>query len=105
MREWLGAAVLFNPLSVTSELLVPLPTMVKGWIFFYLDLEGFLGGEKDGVSHLSHLTGFLSIILLIYFLSHEDKRLMQKGLWINMISFILFVAGGFYVYRRWGGLL
>jgi len=86
----ISAAMLLAPFSITYEMILPLPTMVKGWLFFYADLEGFLGGEKDGVSHLAHLFGFLSIAFLVYFLSRQDKKLMRSGLLINIFSLIVF---------------
>jgi len=86
-----AAAVLLDPFCVTYEMILPLPVMVKGWMFFYADIQGFLGGEKDGVSHLAHLCGFLSIGLLVYFLSSRDQRAMRAGFWINISSFFVFL--------------
>ncbi len=82
----MGVAVLMAPFSITYEMLLPLPTMFKGWLFLWADLKGFLGGENDGVSHLTHLFGFASIIVLVYFLSDEDKRSFTLGLVINIVS-------------------
>ncbi len=87
----ISAAVLLDPFCITYELLFPIPVMVKGWMFFYADLKGFLSEEKGGTSHLAHLCGFLSVALLMYFLSKEDKQRMRLGLIINIISFIAFV--------------
>lgn len=87
-----GAAMLLDPFRISYEMILPLPVMVKGWLFLSADLKGFLGGEKDGVSHLAHLFGFLSIMFLMYFLSHEDKRRMRAGLLINIISFVVFLV-------------
>jgi membrane associated rhomboid family serine protease len=99
----LGAAVLFNPFSITYEMILPIPTMFKGWGFFYLDIKGFLGGEQDGVSHLAHVLGFASIVILVYLLSHEDKEQMQKGFMINILSFCVLV-GFILLYQRIGGV-
>ena len=101
----LGAAVLLNPFSITYELLLPIPVMIKGWVFFYLDMKGFLGGEKDGVSHLAHIVGFLSIVFLIYFMSNKDKSRYQKGLWINISSLLLFIGLWAYYNQKLGGIL
>ena len=88
----LGAAMLLDPFRISYEIILPLPVMAKGWLFLSADLKGFLGGEKDGVSHLAHLFGFLSIMFLMYFLSSEDKRRMKAGLLINIISFVVFLV-------------
>jgi len=82
----MGVSVLMAPFSITYEMLFPIPTMFKGWLFLWADLKGFLGGEDDGVSHLTHLFGFASIIILVYFLSDEDKRKFTAGLLINIVS-------------------
>lgn len=85
----ISAAMLLDPFYISFEMILPLPVMVKGWLFFYADLQGLMGGEKDGVSHLSHLFGFLSIAILVYFLSKKDKKLIKIGLLINIFSFIV----------------
>jgi len=82
----MGVAVLIAPFSITYEMLFPVPTMIKGWLFLWADLKGFLGGENDGISHLTHLFGFASVIILVYFLSDEDKRNLTLGLMANIVS-------------------
>ena len=86
-----AAAMLWAPFSITYEMILPLPVMMKGWMFFYADLQGFLGGERDGVSHLAHLAGFLSVALLVYYLSRKDQTKMRVGLLINLVSFAVFL--------------
>ena len=81
-----SGAMLLSPFSITFEMILPIPTMIKGWMFFYADIKGFLVGEKDGVSHLAHLFGFLSIALLVYFMSKEDKKKLTAGLIVNIFS-------------------
>ncbi len=82
----MAAAMLIAPFSITWEMLLPIPTMVKGWMFFYADVRGFLGGEQDGVSHLAHLCGFFSVMVLVYFLSWQDRQRMTAGLVVNLVS-------------------
>ena len=82
----MAAAMLLAPFSITWEMLFPIPTMVKGWMFFYADLKGLMGGESDGVSHLAHLCGFLSILVLLYFLSQQDQKKLTAGFVINLVS-------------------
>jgi membrane associated rhomboid family serine protease len=92
----ISAAVLLDPFLVTYELILPLPLMLKGWMFFYADLKGFGQGERDGVSHLAHLTGFLSIAVLVFLLSEKHRDQMRTGLLINISSFLVFL-----LLRRW----
>ncbi len=86
-----AAAMLLEPFTITFEMIIPLPVMAKGWLFLYADLQGLLGGEADRVSHLSHLFGFLSVAVLVYFFSHEEKKALTTGLVINIISFVAFL--------------
>jgi membrane associated rhomboid family serine protease len=92
----MATAMLTEPFCITYEMILPIPGMVKGWMFLYADLKGFLGGETDGISHLAHLFGFLSIAVLVYFLSQEDKKTLSMGLMVNLISFM-----GFLYLRKW----
>lgn len=85
----ISAAMLLSPFTVTYEMILPIPTMVKGWMFFYADIQGFLNQVSDGVSHLAHIFGFLSIAILVYFLSHQDKKAIKAGMLINIFSIIV----------------
>ena len=38
----ISGAMLLSPFTVTYEMILPIPTMVKGWMFFYADIQGFL---------------------------------------------------------------
>jgi membrane associated rhomboid family serine protease len=97
----LAASMLLNPFKVTYEMIIPIPVMFKGWLFLTADVIGFLEAEQDGVSHTAHLMGFLSIVLLMYFLSHDDRKKMHSGFIINLLSLAVF----FYIKMRWmGGL-
>lgn len=95
----ISASMLLAPFRITMEMLLPIPVMVKGWLFFFMDLQGLLQQEKDGVSHLSHLLGFLTISILVYFLSKKDRKRFKSGLWINIISFVAFIALS-YCYKK-----
>lgn len=88
----ISVAVLSDPFLITYETLLPVPVMLKGWMFLYADVKGLLGGEADGVSHIAHLAGFLSITFIVYFLDRDDRRRIGKGFLINVFSFALFLA-------------
>ncbi|MDP8212370.1 MAG: rhomboid family intramembrane serine protease [Candidatus Zapsychrus exili] len=87
----ISAAMLLEPFCITYEMILPIPIMIKGWMFIYADLVGFLSGESDGVSHIAHLFGFLSIAIVVYMLSSEDRRKMRTGFVINIASFVVFI--------------
>jgi len=92
----ISAAMLLEPFCITFEMILPLPTMVKGWLFFYADLRGFMSNINDGVSHLAHLCGFASIAILIYFMSKKDRAKITAGLIVNILSLV-----GVIFLRRW----
>lgn len=92
----ISCAMLASPFKITYEVLLPVPVMFKSWAFFYIDIQSFLKGETDGISHLAHLAGFLSIGLIVYFLDKKDRKIFIRGLIINIMSFLL--LAGFYFY-------
>ncbi len=87
-----ASAMLVEPFCLTFEMIVPIPVMIKGWLFLFADLKGFLGGKQDGISHLAHLFGFFSIAILAYFLNKKEKAVMHTGLIINILSFFAFLG-------------
>lgn len=95
----ISCAMLADPFTITYETLLPIPVMVKGWMFFYADMRGFLNGETDGISHLAHLLGFLSIAGIVYFLEKKDRSVLFRGLVINGLSFCVFL----FLYSRLTG--
>jgi len=88
----IACAMLVDPFEVTYEMVFPIPVFIKGWMFIYIDLLGFLGGEVDGISHLTHLTGFFSIAILVYFLNAKDRKLMKEGFWANIVFVGLYLV-------------
>ena len=87
----IAAAILIDPFYFTYELLLPMPVMVAGWLAILSDITGLITRASDGIGHLDHLGGFLSMTLLVFFLSGDDKHKMKKGLLINIISLIIFI--------------
>jgi len=85
----IASAILFNPLYMTY-FPFPAPVMFVGWFTIYLDIVGVLNPSEDGIGHFAHIGGFLSIALLTFLFSREEKKTLQKGLFINIGSFILF---------------
>ena len=93
----IGCAMLLEPFCITYETFFPVPVMIKGWMFISADLLGFLGGERDGVSHLAHLFGFFSVALLVYFFSKKEKETMRAGLQINVFFLVMFLAFNWWI--------
>ena len=98
----IACAMLLDPLRITYEMIIPLPVMLKAWFFFYADLKGFLGGEQDGVSHLTHLFGFFSIAILVYFFNKVERKKMQKGLIINVVTFAILIILNQWIFYKTG---
>jgi membrane associated rhomboid family serine protease len=91
-----AAAILINPFYITYELIVPLPIIVVGWITISADILGILSRNNDGIGHVAHLFGYLSIAIIIFLLDSDEREELKKGLIINIISLI--VAAIIYVY-------
>lgn len=97
----MAAAILVDPFYFTYELIVPLPVMVVGWITIYGDVTGLLSAAEDGIGHIAHLSGFISIALLLFLFSkQDDKKQLQKGFLINLISLIIGFGLYFYFFRN-----
>jgi membrane associated rhomboid family serine protease len=87
-----AAAILVRPFYITYELLVPLPVMVVGWATIFADIMGFLSPVADGIGHLAHIGGFVSVMLTMYIAG--DKQELFHGLMINIGCLVL--AGAVY---------
>ena len=87
-----AAATLLDPFYFTYELIMPLPIMFVGWLTIYADIIGIINPTADGIGHFAHLGGFLSVTILLFFLTTEDKNTLKKGFYINIFSLIFFVG-------------
>ncbi len=82
----IAAAILIQPFYITYEALIPMPVMVLGWLAIYADIVGILGAVNDGIGHLAHIGGFISITIIAYFMGGQDRKKMRTGLIINIAS-------------------
>lgn len=98
----IAAAVLLDPFGITYSSVVPLPNMISGWLAIYADISGILSQANDGIAHFAHVGGFISVTVLMFFLSREDRASMEKGLMVNIVSicvgvFIFFLVTSGYL--------
>ncbi|GIU69378.1 MAG: hypothetical protein KatS3mg002_0614 [Candidatus Woesearchaeota archaeon] len=87
----IATAILLKPFYITFELIIPLPIMIIGWIMLYTDITGILYSSNDGIGHIAHIAGFLSISLIMFVLEKKDREKIKKGFFINVVSAIIFV--------------
>ncbi len=87
-----SAAIFLDPFYFTYQLGFPLPIMVVGWLTFYADIAGIINPVNDGISHISHIGGFLSIILIAYLIGRDEAKEIKRGLVINVLSLIFFLV-------------
>lgn len=81
-----SAALILAPFKLTYIAGFPVPLMVVGWLAILADIQGIINPTADGIGHLAHLGGFLSIGLLLYM---SDRKELKKGLMINVLSFVI----------------
>ncbi|MFC1691120.1 rhomboid family intramembrane serine protease [Nanoarchaeota archaeon] len=91
-----SAAILLNPFYITYELLFPLPVMFIGWITIMADITGILNPVEDGIGHFAHLGGFISIAIILFLLSKEDRSKLKKGFIVNLASLLLWFGLSWY---------
>ncbi|MDD4202970.1 MAG: rhomboid family intramembrane serine protease [Candidatus Omnitrophica bacterium] len=87
----ISTAMLLGPFKITWETIIPIPVFLKAWFFLYADVKGFLGGEKDGVSHLAHLCGFFSIAVIVYLLDKKEQTLLRQGVIVNICTLVALI--------------
>jgi len=83
----LATAMLLDPFYFTYDLLLPLPVMLVGWIYIFLDFTGMF--NADGIGHFAHIGGYLTITILGFFILDNEKKDLIKGLIINVVSIII----------------
>lgn len=76
--------ILFAPLAITFEALVPMPLLVLGWLAIAADLGGVLTQRSDGIDHFAHLGGYLSVLSIYALLEPEERQAARLGLLFNL---------------------
>lgn len=82
-------AILFSPFMFTSMLIIPLPIFFVGWGLIFLDISSFLNNTQDGTNHLAHISGYLTLLILFFFLEIKHKKEIIKGFFINLALLLL----------------
>ncbi len=85
-------AILLSPFTFTSILVIPMPICVIGWGIMFIDFIGI--AKESTTNHLSHLGGYFSILIFLFFLEYRHKQQIFVGLILNIIFIIclLFIA-------------
>ena len=84
-------AVLIDPLYLCFETGIPLPVSLIGFFLIYSDFSN-LFYSSDNISHISHIAGFFSIMLLAFFLNKEEKETMKKNLIFDIVMVVIAVV-------------
>lgn len=83
-----SVAILLDPFYITYKFFVPLPIMAIGWLAVFADISGIINPVEDGIGHFAHLGGFLSIAVIMFFLSSHDRAKLKKGLIMNFSTLL-----------------
>jgi membrane associated rhomboid family serine protease len=94
----IAAAILLNPFYLSFQTIIPLPIALIGALTIWADVQGVLIGVNDGIGHYAHLAGFLSVSLIMFMLSPQDRKSMLKGLLANLLlaAFMIALALGLF---------
>ena len=90
----LGASSGIAALIIVSVLIEPffliftIPIFLIGWTIIFLDFIGLTNPSQT--NNLAHISGYLSILLLSFFFSKENKNKLLKGFIMNIILLIIF---------------
>lgn len=94
-----AAAILTDPFYITFLILgIPIPVLLLGWLSIISDVFGVFSAEESNIGYFAHLGGYLSITLLIYLFSPEERKHMKKGLIVN-IFFVILMALLFFIFK------
>lgn len=80
-------AIIIEPFAITSVLLLPLPIFILGWFLIFLDVVGLTNPSQ--VNHFAHLGGYLSLMILFFFLEIRHKNKVISGLLVNLILLVI----------------
>lgn len=72
-------AILLEPLRITTFI---------GWLLIGLDIKG-VTNPNSTTNHLAHLAGYLSLLILYFFIERRHKKRVVKGIIINIIMVII----------------
>jgi membrane associated rhomboid family serine protease len=84
-------AILLDPFK-SPGFYIPIPIFIIGWFLIYLDIIRIF--NPSNVNHLAHLSGYLSLLFLFYFLELRHRRRIKNGFLINLLLLgIAFIIG------------
>ncbi|HII72379.1 TPA: rhomboid family intramembrane serine protease [Candidatus Woesearchaeota archaeon] len=78
-----ATAILVSPFTISYEAIIPMPVMFLGWLTIWADITGLINPTADGIGHLAHLGGFISVAIIAFILG-EDKKKLWRGFLINL---------------------
>ena len=85
----LGASSGIAAIILFAVLLEPLRfTTLIGWLLIGLDIKG-LANPNSTINHLAHLSGYLSLLVLYFFIEKTHKQKVIKGVIINGIMLLI----------------
>ncbi|MCA9459128.1 MAG: rhomboid family intramembrane serine protease [Nanoarchaeota archaeon] len=89
-------AILLEPFVFTTIFILPLPIFLIGWFFMFWDYVGLNDGSN--VNHLAHLSGYVAILILFFFIEFRNKKKLFRGFLINIFVLLLIFLISKYFY-------
>lgn len=77
---------------------IPFPTFLIAWLMIYSDLSNAF--NSDHIAHWSHIGGYVSVMIVAYFLSEEEKQKLWRAFLLNFLFFVLSMILLFFIKNR-----
>ena len=83
-------SILLEPFTITFAFLIPLPLFIVGWFGILNDIIGLLYSDPNSnINHLAHISGYASLLILLFFLNYKNKKKVLIGLVLNILILII----------------
>ncbi len=82
-------SILLDPFTFTMGLLFPLPVFIVGWLGILNDIRGYLYNSGSNINYMAHLSGYLSLLVLMFFINIKNRTKIYIGLIINLLLLLI----------------
>ncbi len=77
---------------------IPFPTFLVAWLMIYSDVTNVF--KPDRIAHWSHIGGYISVMIVAYFLSEKERKKLWNAFLMNLLFFVLSIILLFFIKNR-----